>query len=131
MAMSTPADLKYSQSHEWVRTEADGTATVGITFHAQEQLGDIVFVQYPEVGRSLGRGEECGVIESVKAAADIYSPLSGEVIAINDQLDTSPQSINEDAYGAWIFKLKLSDPAEVAGLLDAAAYEKVAEADKE
>jgi glycine cleavage system H protein len=131
MAMSTPTDLKYSQSHEWVRAEADGTATVGITFHAQEQLGDIVFVQYPEVGRNLGQGEECGVIESVKAAADIYSPLSGEVIAINDQLDTSPQSINEDAYGAWIFKLKLSNPDEVAGLLDAAAYERVAEADKE
>jgi len=128
--MSTPADLKYSESHEWVRTEADGTATVGITFHAQEQLGDIVFVQYPEVGRKLARGEECGVIESVKAAADIYSPLSGEVIAINDQLDTAPQSINQDAYGAWIFKLRLSDPAEVAELLDAAAYEKVAEADK-
>ncbi len=129
--MHTPADLKYTQSHEWVRIDADGTATIGITFHAQEQLGDIVFVQYPEAGRSLRQGEECGVIESVKAAADMYAPLSGEVIAINDSLDTAPQGINEDAYGAWIFKLKLADPGEVAGLLDAAAYEKVAEADKE
>ena len=129
--MTTPAELKYTSSHEWVRTEVDGTVTVGITFHAQEQLGDIVFVQYPEVGRKLARGEECGVIESVKAAADIYAPLSGEVIAINEQLDSAPQGINEDAYAAWIYKLRLSDPAEVSGLLDAAGYEKVAEADKE
>jgi glycine cleavage system H protein len=125
----TPAELKYSQSHEWVRIEADGTATIGITFHAQEQLGDIVFVQYPEVGRTLAQGEECGVIESVKAAADIYSPLSGEVVAINEQLETTPQAINEDAYGAWIFRLRPSQPAEIDGLLDAAAYEKVAAAD--
>ena len=126
----TPAQLKYTQSHEWVRIEDDGTASIGITFHAQEQLGDIVFVQYPELGRSLAQGEECGVIESVKAAADLYSPLSGEVVAINEQLETAPQSINEDAYAAWIFRLRLSDPGELAGLLDAAAYEKVAEADK-
>ena len=129
--MSTPADLKYSQSHEWVRMEPDGTATIGITFHAQEQLGDIVFVQYPDVGRKLAQGEECGVIESVKAAADIYSPLSGEVVAVNDQLDSAPQSINEDPYAAWLFRLELSSPGEVSGLLDATAYEKVAEADKE
>lgn len=129
--MTTPADLKYSQSHEWVRMEADGTATIGITFHAQEQLGDIVFVQNPDLGRSLAQGEECGVIESVKAAADIYSPLSGEVIAANSALETAPQSINEAPYSAWLFKLKLSDPGELAGLLNAAAYEKVAEADKD
>jgi glycine cleavage system H protein len=129
--MTTPADLKYSQSHEWVRSEPDGTATIGITFHAQEQLGDIVFVQYPEVGRTLAQGEECGVIESVKAAADLYSPLSGEVVAINEQLDTAPQAINENAYGAWIFRLRPSNPGELAGLLDAAGYEKVAAADKE
>ena len=127
--MSTPADLKYTPTHEWVRLEDDGTATIGITFHAQEQLGDIVFVQYPEVGRRFAKGEECGVIESVKAAADIYAPLSGEVVAINEQLDTTPQAINEDAYGAWIFKLRLSDPGEADSLLDAAAYQKVAEAD--
>ena len=129
--MNTPADLKYSQSHEWIRMESDGTATVGITFHAQEQLGDIVFVQNPDVGRKLAQGEECGVIESVKAAADIYSPLSGEVVAANGELETAPQSINEGPYSAWLFKLKPSDPAELAGLLDAAAYEKVAEADKD
>ena len=127
--MTTPANLKYSQSHEWIRMESDGTATVGITFHAQEQLGDIVFVQNPDVGRKLSRDEECGVIESVKAAADIYAPVSGEVIAVNPALDSAPQSINEDAYSAWLFRLKLSDPGEVAGLLDAAAYEKLAEAD--
>jgi glycine cleavage system H protein len=129
--MSTPADLKYSQSHEWVRIEADGSATIGITFHAQEQLGDIVFVQCPDVGRVLKQGEECGVIESVKAAADLYSPLSGAVTAVNDALDTTPQSINDEPYQAWLFKLRPSDPAEVNGLLDASAYEKVAEADKE
>ena len=127
--MSTPADLKYTPSHEWIRIEDEGTATIGITFHAQEQLGDIVFVQYPEVGRRFAKGEECGVIESVKAAADIYAPLSGEVIAINDQLDTAPQAINDNAYAAWIFKLRPSDMSEVGGLLDAAAYQKVAEAD--
>ena len=129
--MNTPADLKYSQSHEWIRMESDGTATVGITFHAQEQLGDIVFVQNPDVGRKLAQGEECGVIESVKAAADIYSPLSGEVIAANGELETAPQNINEGPYSAWLFKLKPSDPGELAGLLDAAAYDKVAEADKD
>ena len=129
--MTTPADLKYSPSHEWVRMESDGTATIGITFHAQEQLGDIVFVQSPDVGRELAQGEECGVIESVKAAADLYSPLSGEVIAANGALETSPQSVNEEPYSAWLFRLKLSDPGELAGLLDAAAYEKVAEADKD
>jgi len=128
--MTTPADLKYSQSHEWVRLESDGTATIGITFHAQEQLGDVVFVQNPDVGRKLAQGEECGVIESVKAAADIYSPLSGEVIAANSALETAPQNINEEPYSAWLFKLKLSDPGELAGLLDAAAYDNVAAEDK-
>ena len=128
--MSTPTDLKYSESHEWVRLEPDGTATIGITFHAQEQLGDIVFVQNPDVGRVLAKGAECGVIESVKAAADIYSPLSGTVIAANAELDGAPQKINEDAYGAWLFKLTPADPSELAQLLDAAAYEKIAAADK-
>ncbi len=127
--MTTPADLKYSKSHEWVRIEPDGTATIGITFHAQEQLGDIVFVQNPDVGRDLAQGEECGVIESVKAAADIYSPLSGVVIAINPELDAAPQRINEDAYSAWLFKLKLADAAQLSGLLDAAAYDAVAQAE--
>lgn len=128
--MTTPADLKYSESHEWIRMEPDGTATVGVTFHAQEQLGDVVFIQAPDVGRKVKQGEECGVIESVKAAADLYAPLSGEVTAINQALDTSPQSVNEDPYSAWLFKLKLDDTGELTDLLDAAAYEKVAEADK-
>jgi len=128
--VSTPASLKYSESHEWVRMEPDGTATIGITFHAQEQLGDIVFVQNPDVGRVLDKGAECGVIESVKAAADIYSPLSGTVIAVNEDLDAAPQKINEDAYGAWLFKLSLRDPAELSQLLDAGAYEKIAQADE-
>ena len=129
--MSTPTDLRYSETHEWVRIEPDGTATIGITFHAQEQLGDIVFVQCPDVGRSLKRGEECGVIESVKAAADLYSPLSGEVIAHNPELDAAPQKVNEDAYGAWLYKLKPADTAELSQLLDALAYEKIAAADKD
>ena len=128
--MSTPSSLKYSESHEWVRMEPDGTATIGITFHAQEQLGDIVFVQNPDVGRVVEQGAECGVIESVKAAADIYSPLSGTVIAVNEDLDAAPQKINEDPYGAWLFKLSLRDPAELSQLLDAGAYEKIAQADK-
>jgi len=129
--MSTPTDLKYSPNHVWVRVEADGTATIGITDHAQEQLGDIVFVQYPVVGRRLTQGEECGVIESVKTAADLYAPLSGEVTAVNDSLDTTPQAVNETPYEAWLYRLQPSDAAELDALLDAAAYDRVAEADKE
>ena len=129
--MNTPTNLKYSKSHTWVRVEPDGTATIGITFHAQEQLGDIVFVQQPDIGRVVKQDEECGVIESVKAAADLYSPLSGEVTAINADLDATPEKVNQDAYAAWLFKLKLSDPGELTGLLDAGAYEKVAEADRD
>ncbi len=128
--MTTPADLKYTRSHAWVRMEPDGSASVGITFHAQEQLGDVVFVQSPDVGRRLAQDEQCGAVESVKAASDIYAPLSGEVIAVNGELETAPQRLNEDPYGAWLYRLELSDPAETASLLDAAAYEKVAEADK-
>lgn len=128
--MTTPANLKYSESHEWVRLEPDGTATIGITFHAQEQLGDIVFVQNPDVGRALKQGEECGVIESVKAAADIYSPLTGEVVAANPELEDAPQKINEDPYAAWLYKIKVAQPGELSALLDAAGYEKVAAADK-
>ena len=128
--MTTPANLKYTKSHEWVRVEADGTATVGITHHAQEMLGDLVFVEAPAVGRKLKRGEECAVVESVKAAADIYAPLSGEVMAVNTELADAPEKINQDAYAAWLFKLKLDNPAEPAELLDAAAYQKIAEAEK-
>lgn len=128
--MTTPKDLKYTKSHEWVRTEPDGTVSVGITFHAQEQLGDVVFVQNPEVGRKLKQGEECAVIESVKAAADLYAPVSGEVIAVNQQVSDTPESVNKDPYAAWMFRLKPSAPAELEGLLDAAGYEKVAAEDK-
>ena len=128
--MNTPDNLKYTDSHEWVKEEADGTVTVGITFYAQDQLGDVVFVESPAPGRKVKKGEECGVIESVKAAADIYSPLSGEIVAANDALADAPEKINEDPYGAWMFRLKPDNPAELGSLLDAAAYDKVAAADK-
>jgi len=128
--MNTPPDLKYTKSHEWVRQESDGTVTVGITDHAQGQLGDVVFIESPKPGRKLKKGEECAVIESVKAAADIYAPVSGEVVAANEELADQPEKVNEDAYAAWMFRIKPSDPGELAGLLDAAAYEKVAAEDK-
>jgi glycine cleavage system H protein len=128
--MTTPANLKYTKSHEWIKQEADGTVTVGITHHAQEMLGDLVFVESPAVGRKLKQGEECAVVESVKAAADVYAPLSGEVVAANAELADAPEKINADAYAAWMFKLKLANPAELAGLLDAAAYQAIADAEK-
>lgn len=128
--MTTPDNLKYTKTHEWVRREPDGTATVGITFHAQDMLGDIVFVEHPAVGRQVKQGEECGVIESVKAAADIYAPLSGEIVAINRELDDAPEKINQDAYGAWMFRIKPDNPAELAGLLDAKAYRQIAKGGK-
>ena len=128
--MTTPANLKYTKSHEWVKQEADGTVTVGITHHAQELLGDLVFVETPAVGRALKQGEECAVVESVKAAADVYAPLSGEVVAANPELADAPEKINQDAYGAWLFKLKPAAAGELAGLLDAAAYQAIADADK-
>ena len=128
--MTAPANLKYTKSHEWVRQEADGSVSVGITHHAQELLGDLVFVEAPAVGRRLKQGEECAVVESVKAAADVYAPLSGEVVAANAELADAPEKINQDAYAAWMFKLKIDNAAELAGLLDAAAYQAIAEADK-
>jgi len=121
--MSNPTDLKYTASHEWVRTEADGTVTIGITQHAQELLGDMVFVETPAVGRKLKAREECAVVESVKAASDVYAPISGEVTAVNPELDNSPEKINEDPYGAWMFKIKPDNPADVSALLDANAYQ--------
>ena len=125
--MNVPADLKYTQSHEWVKLEADGTVTVGITDHAQEALGDIVFLDLPEAGRQVNAGEECAVVESVKAASDIYAPIAGEVVARNDAALDAPESVNQDAYAAWLFKLKPADAAQLNGLLDAAAYEKMAQ----
>ncbi len=128
--MTTPENLKYTDTHEWVKQEADGTVTIGITFHAQQMLGDVVFVENPEPGRRGKKGEECGVVESVKAAADIYAPLSGEIVAANEALGDAPEKINQDPYGAWMFRLKPADAKELESLLDAAGYEKVAAADK-
>jgi glycine cleavage system H protein len=125
--MNIPANLKYTKSHEWARLEADGTVTVGITDHAQEALGDIVFLELPDAGRKLKAGEECAVVESVKAASDIYAPLSGEIVDSNQAAVDAPESINQDAYAAWLFKLKPAAPAELDSLLDAAAYAAVAD----
>nr|WP_315250038.1 glycine cleavage system protein GcvH [uncultured Duganella sp.] len=122
--MNIPADLKYTESHEWVRAEADGTVTVGITEYAQDALGDIVFVELPKVGSSYTAGDDAAVVESVKAASDIYAPVSGEVVAVNDEVVNAPESINADAYANWLFKIKPSDAAAIDGLLDAAAYAK-------
>ncbi len=121
--MSTPDNLKYTTSHEWVRSEDDGTVSIGITQHAQELLGDMVFVENPVVGRKLKAKEECAVVESVKAAADVYAPVSGEVVAVNNELDSAPEKINADPYGAWMFRMKPDNAADVAALLDAAAYQ--------
>ena len=120
--MNLPSELRYSRTHEWARLEADGTVSVGITDHAQERLGDMVFVELPQVGSRLTAGAECAVVESVKAAADIYAPVSGEVIAANAAVRDKPQAINENAYSAWLFRLKPSNPAQLAALLDAKAY---------
>ena len=120
--MSIPAELKYARSHEWVRSEADGTVTVGISFHAQEQLGDMVFVELPVAGRQLARGEECAVVESVKAASDVYAPVAGKVMDVNGELEGAPEQINTDPYGAWMFRLQPDSVAELDALLDAAAY---------
>ncbi|WP_285428497.1 glycine cleavage system protein GcvH [Pseudomonas sp. lyk4-R2A-8] len=117
-----PADLRFAESHEWARLEADGTVTVGISDHAQEALGDVVFVELAEVGATFGTGDQAGVVESVKAASDIYAPIAGEVIAVNEELSGSPELLNSDPYGAWIFKLKPSSAAELDKLLDAAGY---------
>jgi glycine cleavage system H protein len=127
--MNIPADLKYTPSHEWVRVEADGTLTVGITHHAQDLLGDMVFVENPAVGRVLGKGEECAVVESVKAASDVYAPVAGEVVATNGDVESSPEAINQDAYAAWMFKLKPADAGGAGDLLDAAAYQKLVESE--
>jgi len=117
-----PADLRFAESHEWARLEVDGTVTVGISDHAQEALGDVVFIELTEVGKVFAAGDQAGVVESVKAASDIYSPIAGEVIAVNEELSGSPELLNSDPYGAWIFKLKPSDKADLANLLDADGY---------
>ena len=114
--------VKYSEDHEWIRVE-DGVGTVGITDHAQEQLGDVVFVELPEVGATVAKGDASGVVESVKAASEIYAPVSGEIVAINDALVDTPQTVNSDPAGAgWFYKIRLSDPSQLDGLMDEAAY---------
>ncbi len=128
--MQLPNDLKYTKTHEWVRQESDGTLTVGITDHAQQQLGDVVFVDMPAAGRSFGKGEECGVIESVKAAADIYAPVAGEIVASNAALTEAPEKVNEAPYETWLFKIKPQNAAEVQNLLDAAGYREIAESEQ-
>ena len=127
--MNVPAELKYTDSHEWIRTEPDGTLTIGITDHAQEALGDLVFIELPAVGRKVAAREACGVVESVKAASDIYAPVAGEVVAANGELEDAPEKVNADAYAHWFYRLKPGNAADLAKLLDAAAYTKlVAEA---
>ena len=124
--MNTPTDLKYAASHEWARLESDGTVTIGISNHAQEALGDIVFLELPEAGRVVKAGEECAVVESVKAASDIYAPVSGEIVAANQAAVDAPESVNADAYATWLFRIKPADAeqlvAELAALLGANAY---------
>ena len=120
--MKTPGHLKYTQSHEWVGAEADGTLAVGITDHAQEVLGDIVFLELPQVGRKYAEGEVCAVIESVKAASDIYMPVAGVVVAVNGDLASSPQNVNADAYAAWLFRIKPDAQGDRGKLMDADAY---------
>jgi len=127
--MNVPAQLKYTDSHEWIRTETDGTLTIGITDHAQEALGDLVFIELPMVGRKVAAREACAVVESVKAASDVYAPVAGEVVAANDEVVKTPEKVNADAYANWFYKLKPASAADLAKLLDAAAYTKlVAEA---
>jgi glycine cleavage system H protein len=121
--MNVPEDLRYTASHEWVRREADGSVAIGITDHAQAALGDLVYLELPKVGQQLAARETCAVVESVKAASDVYAPIAGDVVAVNDALTATPEEVNQDAYAAWFFKLKPSDPAAVDQLLDASAYQ--------
>ena len=125
---NVPANLKYASSHEWALLNADGTVTIGITDHAQEALGDLVFVELPEVGAHFDAEKEIAVVESVKAAADVYAPIAGEVVEVNQATADAPESVNADAYAAWLFKLKPDNAADLDRMLDAAAYQAVADA---
>lgn len=120
--MNVPQDLRYTASHEWVRAQADGSVLVGITDYAQDALGDVVFVDLPAVGRACAAGEAIAVVESVKAASDIYAPVAGSIVAVNETLKDKPESVNQDAFAAWLFRLAPQDAGALAGLLDAAAY---------
>lgn len=125
-----PSDLKYTRAHEWVRVEDDSTITIGVTDHAQAQLGDLVFVEVPEVGQSLGAGDAAAVVESVKAASDVYAPVAGEVIAANEQLDESPELVNNDPFGeGWIYQMRIENPDALEELMSAADYEAFAESE--
>lgn len=126
-----PKDLKYTKSHEWVKPNADGSVTVGITHHAQDLMGDMVFVDPPTAGTQVTSGKECGVVESVKAASDVYAPVSGEIVEANAALSDSPETVNKDPYGSgWMFRLKPANKAEVDALLDAKAYEALVASEK-
>ncbi|MDX7986555.1 glycine cleavage system protein GcvH [Xenorhabdus sp. 12] len=123
-----PAELKYTESHEWVRSEGNGEYTVGITEHAQQLLGDMVFVDLPDVGTEVNSGDDCAVVESVKAASDIYAPLSGEIIAINPELEETPELVNNEPYNeGWLFRIKTTDDSGLANLLDAEGYQSLLE----
>ena len=121
--MNIPTNLRYTSSHEWVRTEADGTVSIGITDHAQEALGDLVYLELPAVGRKLAVAEACAVVESVKAASDVYAPIAGEVVDVNTAVTGSPEKVNQDPYASWLFRMKPTDAGAAAMLLDARAYE--------
>ena len=123
--MNIPADLRYTSSHEWLRRESDGTITIGITDHAQGQLGDLVFVELPAVGRKVAAGEACAVVESVKAASDVYAPIAGTVVARNDEVPAAPEAVNQDAYAAWLFRIRPTDASAMDSLLDARGYQAV------
>jgi glycine cleavage system H protein len=127
---SIPGELKYSKSHEWVRIEDDGSVTVGITDHAQDLMGDMVFVELPETGKDYGTGDDCTVVESVKAASDIYAPIAGQVTAVNEALADTPETLNNDPYGeGWIYRMQPGDSGELDDLLDANAYEELVAAE--
>ncbi|MBC8952921.1 glycine cleavage system protein GcvH [Xenorhabdus sp. PB62.4] len=126
-----PAELKYTESHEWVRSEGNGEYTVGITEHAQQLLGDMVFVDLPDVGTEVNSGDDCAVVESVKAASDIYAPLSGKVIAVNPELEGTPELVNSEPYNeGWLFRIKITDESELTNLLDAEGYQSLLEEDE-
>ncbi|HCZ17494.1 MAG TPA: glycine cleavage system protein GcvH [Accumulibacter sp.] len=126
--MNIPADLKYTRSHEWIRAETDGTISVGITDHAQELLGDLVFVELPALGAELAAEQEAAVVESVKAASDVYAPVAGSVVEVNQAAADAPEVVNQDAYAAWLFRLRPAAAADLDALLDAAAYQQLVDA---
>ena len=123
--MNVPEGLKYADTHEWMRAEGDGTVTVGITDHAQAARGDLVYIDLPAAGRTVGAGEACAVVESVKAASDVYAPIAGEIVASNGALAGTPEAVNEDAYAAWLFRLRPSDPSALSGFMEADAYKRL------